>query len=176
MEQDRAAATTVTFPSAGGGVTLHSAGDPHPTALPPALVADLFTFGLRLPEPVRTSRPSVVELAVDDAISFAVGATEVSTEAALQALRRGLEQALQRAVRQAHPHRSEDPTVMNPPPATSPPQRTATVTIHELQERFDELLEAVERDNLRLIITRDGTPAAVLLPWEYYDRLASHEG
>ena len=66
---------------------------------------------------------------------------------------------------------------MEQPTTSSPPQRR--VTVRELQERFEELLEAVESGGTHLIITREEVPVAVLMPWSHYrtarERLARLE-
>jgi prevent-host-death family protein len=66
---------------------------------------------------------------------------------------------------------------MEQPTTSSPPQRT--VTVREFQERFEELLEAVESGGTHLIITREEVPVAVLMPWSHYrtarERLARLE-
>lgn len=44
----------------------------------------------------------------------------------------------------------------------------------EVQERFDEIMDLVEKEKAHVIITRDGVDVAALIPyedWEHYQSL-----
>jgi len=50
-------------------------------------------------------------------------------------------------------------------------QKFTNITVEELQERFDEIIENIEINNTTYFIYREGRPEAVLVSINEYDRL-----
>lgn len=48
-----------------------------------------------------------------------------------------------------------------------------TVTEEEFQERFEELFDLVDTQGVRVIITRDGEPSLIMIPYEEYQHYQS---
>ncbi|GCE75643.1 type II toxin-antitoxin system prevent-host-death family antitoxin [Cellulomonas biazotea] len=156
----------------GEHVVLAIPGD-EPVVLEDDIVAALLAIGLDLRPVSRSRKQERPRLEVDDRVQFLVGGTDLGAKRGLRAVRDGLAIAVQVGLEEARAqaerrHAEAAPSGPTPVGVDAP---ELVMDVAGVEQSFDEVFARVERDEVRVVLTRDGRRVAVMVSWGRWRRL-----